>query len=203
VGESKDGKTLFLNFGGPYPDHVFNAIIPESSLASFPEARSWAGKPLLVRGKVQLYKGGMPEIALERREQVTLDSGTAAAPPPESAAAPSREVPSPVSSDSPPRPTRIIPPRYPSEAYDKRVQGTVLVEILIDSEGRVVRARVLRSVPLLDAAALETVYQWRFQPATKQGKAVPTIAHAPVVFRIGSRPEPRQQRQQQPVNVSR
>ncbi len=61
IGESKDRKTLFLNFGGRYPDHRFNAVIPEQSLALFPEARSWTGKVVRIRGGVQLYKGGMPE----------------------------------------------------------------------------------------------------------------------------------------------
>jgi outer membrane biosynthesis protein TonB len=48
----------------------------------------------------------------------------------------------------------------------------------------VVRARILQSVPLLDAAAIQTVYQWVFQPAVKHGRPVPTIAQAPVSFRI-------------------
>ena len=54
----------------------------------------------------------------------------------------------------------------------------------LDASGRVVRARVLQSVPLLDAAALQTVYQWVFQPAVKHGRPVATIAQAPVAFRI-------------------
>lgn len=86
--------------------------------------------------------------------------------------------------DSPPRPIKITRPQYPQEAFVKKVEGTVIVEILIDSTGRVVRARVLQSVPMLDAAALQTVYQWVFQPAVKHGAPVPTIAHAPVAFRI-------------------
>jgi protein TonB len=86
--------------------------------------------------------------------------------------------------DAPPRPIKMPRPQYPQEAFVKKVEGTVIVEILIDSTGRVVRARVIQSVPLLDAAALQTVYQWVFQPAVKHGRPVPTIAHAPVAFRI-------------------
>ena len=86
--------------------------------------------------------------------------------------------------DSPPRPIKITRPQYPQEAFVKKIEGTVTVEILIDSTGRVVRARVIQSVPMLDAAALQTVYQWVFQPAIKHGRPVPTIAHAPVAFRI-------------------
>jgi protein TonB len=86
--------------------------------------------------------------------------------------------------DSPPRPLKQTRPQYPQEAFVKKIEGTVLVEILIDSSGRVVRARVIQSVPLLDAAALQTVYQWVFQPAVKHGRPVATIAHIPVTFRI-------------------
>jgi len=86
--------------------------------------------------------------------------------------------------DSPPRQIKITKPQYPQEAFIKKVEGTVVVEILIDSSGRVVRARVIQSVPLLDAAALQTVYQWVFAPAMKHGRPVATIAHAPVAFRI-------------------
>jgi len=86
--------------------------------------------------------------------------------------------------DAAPRPLKITRPQYPQEAFVKKVEGTVIVEILIDSTGRVVRARVIQSVPMLDAAALQTVYQWIFEPAVKRGRPVPTIAHAPVAFRI-------------------
>jgi protein TonB len=86
--------------------------------------------------------------------------------------------------DSAPRPIKITRPQYPQEAFVKKIEGTVIVEILIDSTGRVVRARVIQSVPMLDAAALQTVYQWVFEPAIKRGRPVPTIAHAPVAFRI-------------------
>jgi protein TonB len=86
--------------------------------------------------------------------------------------------------DAPPKPVKITRPQYPQEAFVKKIEGTVLVEILIDSSGRVVRARVLQSVPMLDAAAIQTVYQWIFQPAVKHGRPVATIAQAPVSFRI-------------------
>jgi protein TonB len=86
--------------------------------------------------------------------------------------------------DAAPRPLKITRPQYPQEAFVKKIEGTVIVEILIDSTGRVVRARIIQSVPMLDAAALQTVYQWIFEPAVKRGRPVPTIAHAPVAFRI-------------------
>ncbi len=86
--------------------------------------------------------------------------------------------------DQPPRPIKITKPQYPQEAFIKKIEGTVVVEILIDATGRVVRARVLQSIPALDAAAKATVKEWQFSPAIKHGRPVATIATAPVTFRI-------------------
>ena len=86
--------------------------------------------------------------------------------------------------DAPPRILRQTRPRYPQEAFVKKVEGTVVLEILIDSSGHVNQARVIQSIPLLDAAARDTVYEWLFQPAAKRGHPVPAIAHAPVHFLI-------------------
>jgi len=86
--------------------------------------------------------------------------------------------------DRPPRPIRMTKPQYPQEAFVKKIEGVVIVEILIDKTGRVVRARVVQSIPALDAAAIATVKQWLFEPAIKGGRPVATIANAPVGFRI-------------------
>jgi protein TonB len=86
--------------------------------------------------------------------------------------------------DQPPRPIKTAKPQYPQEAFVKKIEGTVVVEILIDANGRVVRARVVQSIPLLDAAAIQTAYQFVFTPAVKRGRPVATVAHIPVTFRI-------------------
>lgn len=86
--------------------------------------------------------------------------------------------------DEPPRMLKQTRPVYPQEAFVKKIEGNVPVEILIDANGNVVRAKVLRSVPALDKAALECVRQWLFAPATKKGRAVATLAQASVTFRI-------------------
>src|SRR4029079_18842149 len=86
--------------------------------------------------------------------------------------------------DQPPRPIKMTRPQYPQEAFVKKIEGTVEVEIVIDANGRVVSARVVRSIPMLDAAAVQTVYQWVFAPAMKGGRPVSTRAMAPVTFRI-------------------
>ena len=86
--------------------------------------------------------------------------------------------------DQPPRVLKQTKPIYPQEAFVKKIEGTVEVEIVIDANGRVISARVVRSIPMLDAAAVQTVYQWVFSPAIKNGRPVSTRAMAPVTFRI-------------------
>jgi protein TonB len=86
--------------------------------------------------------------------------------------------------DQQPRLVRQTRPAYPQEAFIKKIEGTVMVEILIDVTGRVMRARVVESIPSLDKAALDCVYQWVFTPAMKRGQPVASVAAAPVTFRI-------------------
>ena len=75
-----------------------------------------------------------------------------------------------------------VPPVRPEPAVSAGVRGLVIVEITIDVDGTVKDARVLRSIPMLDAAALEAVRQWRYEPTTLDGKAVPVIMTVSVAF---------------------
>ena len=86
--------------------------------------------------------------------------------------------------DQPPRLIHPTRPKYPQDAFVRRVQGTVELEILIDKTGRVIGTRVLKSIPALDAAAIACVREWRFRPARHAGEPVATRALAPVTFRI-------------------
>ncbi len=86
--------------------------------------------------------------------------------------------------DQPPRLLRQTRPVYPQEAFIKKIEGVVMLEIVIGIDGKVGRAKVIRSIPQLDSAAIQTVRQWVFSPAIKGGRPVSTIANAPVSFRI-------------------
>jgi len=57
-----------------------------------------------------------------------------------------------------------VPAVYPDAARQARVMGVVILEITVQPDGTVSNARVMRSIPLLDAAALDAVRQWRYQP---------------------------------------
>jgi len=81
-----------------------------------------------------------------------------------------------------PAKTKDVKPVMPQAAIDARVQGVVIMEIVVDESGAVADARVLRSIPLLDAAALEAVKQWQFQPTELEGRPVPVIVTVTVQF---------------------
>ena len=75
-------------------------------------------------------------------------------------------------------------PRYPDIARASRVEGMVILEVVIDDRGNVTDARVLRSVPLLDDAALEAVRRWKFKPARLNGESVPVVMTVTVNFKL-------------------
>jgi protein TonB len=89
--------------------------------------------------------------------------------------------------DALPRKIIMTRPKYPRAAFVKRIEGTVKLDIIISAAGSVSHAEVRESVPGLDEAALACVREWKFEPATRAGRAVPIAAQAPVSFRITSR----------------
>lgn len=60
----------------------------------------------------------------------------------------------------------------------------MILEARIGVEGKVTHARVLRSVPLLDQAALDAVMQWEFQPTLLNGQPVPVMMTVTVQFTL-------------------
>ncbi|CAN5694122.1 hypothetical protein BH18ACI5_BH18ACI5_28210 [soil metagenome] len=83
-----------------------------------------------------------------------------------------------------PEKTRHVSPIYPSIAVANRVEGEVRIEAIIGTDGRVQNAGIVKSIPLLDQAALAAVMQWRFTPTTLNGVAVPVIMTVTVNFTL-------------------
>jgi protein TonB len=106
--------------------------------------------------------------------------GTAPPPPPPAPTAPMRLH----AGIQPPKRIVDVTPTYPEIAQRARVEGIVIVDAIIDTRGNVETARVLRSVPLLDAAALDAVRQWKYTPALLNGVPVPVIMTVTVRFTL-------------------
>jgi protein TonB len=84
------------------------------------------------------------------------------------------------------QPTKLknVPPVYPPIAQSARVQGVVIIEATIGADGKVKDAKVLRSIPLLDQAALDAVKQWVFTPTLLNNVPVPVIMTVTVNFTL-------------------
>jgi TonB family protein len=81
-----------------------------------------------------------------------------------------------------PQKIRDVQPIYPDEAREANIRGVVIVEITVGVDGSVTEARVVRSIPRLDAAALDAVRQWQYQPVVMNGTPVPVIMTVTVPF---------------------
>jgi TonB family protein len=84
------------------------------------------------------------------------------------------------------QPTKVADtkPVYPEAAQAARVQGVVIIEALIDESGAIANARVLRSIPALDQAALAAVSRWRFTPTGLNGRPVGVVMTVTVNFTL-------------------
>lgn len=83
-------------------------------------------------------------------------------------------------------PTKVknVNPMYPEDAKAARVQGVVIIEARVERDGTVGDARILRSIPMLDQAALDAVRQWEFTPTLLNGEPVPLIMTVTVNFTL-------------------
>jgi len=73
---------------------------------------------------------------------------------------------------------------YPEDARKARVEGVVIVEVTTDTFGRVRTVKILRSIPMLDQAAIDAVRQWIFEPRLFGGKPREMIFTTTVTFQI-------------------
>jgi periplasmic protein TonB len=177
------------------------ATPPPSSPPSEPSAPPKAASPEAAPAAVE---------TLVRREPARPPAAPPPAPPSAPSAAPVRKAesrpserpavaqpsPAPAPAASAAQPLRVggnikapakvrdVRPVYPAAAHASRIQGIVIIEAIIGADGRVRETRVLRSVPLLDEAALDAVRQWEYEPTLLNGSPVPVIMTVTVNFRL-------------------
>jgi periplasmic protein TonB len=102
------------------------------------------------------------------------------APEPPRPAVPVRVADLPVS----PRKIVDVRPAYPEIARAARVEGTVIMEAVLDTNGRVTQLRVLKTVPMLEQAAVDAVRQWRYTPSSYGGHPVSVLMTITVRFAL-------------------
>ncbi|MQY57965.1 TonB family protein, partial [bacterium] len=84
----------------------------------------------------------------------------------------------------PPKLLREVSPVYPEIARQARVEGVVIVEAITDIYGRVQVVKVIKSIPLLDQAAVDAVYQWLYEPMVINGRPRGVIFIVRVTFQL-------------------
>jgi TonB family protein len=70
------------------------------------------------------------------------------------------------------RTTACVAPKFPALLRQAQFEGSVLVGVLVDENGRVTCARVLSGHPLVTGSAIDAARQWTFRPAMEKGRAV-------------------------------
>jgi protein TonB len=168
---------------------------PRRSIGGGPVAAVSTGAPLVEPSRIS------PETGLENARPSTVDIDTrvgiggnggtvdlgtvegVAPPPPPPPVRPIRLH----EGIQAPRKTVDVAPIYPALARLSHVEGVVILEAVIDAHGIVESVRVLRSIQLLDQAAVGAVRQWRFTPALLNGEPVPVVMTVTVKFALQDR----------------
>jgi bla regulator protein BlaR1 len=80
-----------------------------------------------------------------------------------------------------------VPPKYPYEAAQERIEGKAIVKFVVTKGGAVREPTIVESSPegIFDEAAIEAAKQYKFKPGTIDGKAVDCIVRLPVIFELG------------------
>lgn len=175
--------------------------IPDLDQAAINAVRQWVYQPTLLNGQpVAVTMTVTVNFSLVARTQTTFarESGVFERAPSDEAGGAMR-VPAAASGTnvepppsgyplrlggdiSEPKRVRHVSPVYPADARSANVSGVVILEATLDQAGNVTNARVLRSIPMLDEAAVQAVQQWRYTPAILHGVAVPVIMTVTVNF---------------------
>jgi len=82
--------------------------------------------------------------------------------------------------------SHAVDPEYPALAKQMNVQGSVLLQVRIGTEGNIEDVQVVSGPGILSAAAVQAVKQWHFKPYLQEGRPVETEAHITVNFNISA-----------------
>ena len=181
----------------PYNEVIFVPVMSAPLPAPPPVHRSDLPKPPAHQNAAPLET---PETITQEPESFEVDvpegvgihdlglveGKTALIEPPPLPAPPPPKVDKPVRAGdvTPPQKIHDVSPIYPPIAQAARAQGVVIVEAVIGTDGRVQDARILRSAPLLDEAALAAVRRWLYTPTRLNGQPVSVVMTVTVRFQL-------------------
>jgi TonB family protein len=77
-----------------------------------------------------------------------------------------------------------VPPIYPADAKAARIQGSVIIDVIIGKDGHIQSERLISGHPLLAPAAMDAVKQWKYRPYLLNGQAVEVDTQITVNFTL-------------------
>jgi TonB family protein len=84
-----------------------------------------------------------------------------------------------------PVPIKVVPPKYPPEAEQADLEGTVWIKSLVDTNGNATNAIVIKSdAEIFNDAAITSVLQWNFSPGRLDGKTTSMWHTTPIRFKL-------------------
>lgn len=155
-----------------------NLAMPVAIPKAIPASQHNDGPPDLFIGSIGGVVGGLPDGVLGG-----ILGGAGTAPPPP-AVIPSNKPLQVGREVAPPQLVSGPPPVYPRQARAAQVQGDVQIEAVVSEDGNVIHMRVLNGPPMLIAAALQAVGQWRYQPTCLNGVPYRVQFTVNVAFRL-------------------
>ena len=178
-----------MEFVTPYVPVIPTAPPPVRRAAPSSATANTGGAPVVAPDAIGVESGVIFEPGQVETGSIDglaggLDVGQIAVDaPPSVADAPSAPVPV-GGKIKPPSRIRYVTPAYPDIARLTKVQGIVIIEAVIGTDGTVEQARVLRSQPLLDEAALAAVREWEYTPTLLNGRPTAVIMTVTVQFTL-------------------
>lgn len=146
-------------------------------------ANETATEPTVQPSHSVVQPNSQPSQTIQSTTQPTVELPSPSAPiVPES----STEV-NPTSAFGPVEPAVLISsvkPVYPSEARSRAIEGDVVMDAIIDETGHVGKMKVISGLSYLRAAAMESLRQWKYQPARSRGQAVSSQMLVTIRFRL-------------------
>jgi len=84
-----------------------------------------------------------------------------------------------------PKPTYTPNPEYVDRARKEKINGSVVLSMIVTAEGKVRDVKVIKTLDRdLDKQAVAAVRTWRFEPGLKNGEAVAVLLKTEVMFRL-------------------
>jgi periplasmic protein TonB len=163
---------------------------PEVVTIPAPQPTAPAPKPLQVKTELQRAQVAKPQ------EPMPLPSPNSVAANAQTDLASIMRTPTVVPTVAPAQTVRVsqgvsqgllirrVQPVYPSQAMQMRLQGTVVLQAVINKQGVIKDVKAISGEPLLSRAAIDAVKQWKYNPYYLNGEPVDIQTQISVVFRL-------------------